>query len=62
MFSPQETEEIRRTVYQEMARLHQATAAASAGSYNFLCLVGGSPTFTHQPIGPVIHHIVHPDK
>ena len=60
MLSPEETEEIRQAVYQEMARLHQAATAAAAGSYNFLCLVGGSPTFTHRPVGPVLQQIVHP--
>jgi hypothetical protein len=59
MLSLEETEQIRQVLYQEMARLHRAVTAASAGTYNYLCLVGGHPTFTHQPIGTVLQQVHH---
>lgn len=61
MFSLEETEQVRQLVYQEMARLNAAVTAARSGSYNYLCLVAGAPTFTHQPVGPVLQ-IVRPSQ
>ena len=53
MLGRQEAEDVRQIVYQEMARIHwQATHCA--GSYKYLCLVAGSPAFTHEPTGKVL--------
>jgi hypothetical protein len=53
MMTRQEQEDIRQILYQELARMHYQIAHYS-GSYRYLCLVDGSPAFTHSPIGPVI--------
>lgn len=53
MMTRQEQDDIRQILYQELARMHYQIAHYS-GSYRYLCLVDGSPAFTHTPIGPVI--------
>ena len=53
-----EAEEIRQLVYREMAHI-EAECAYRAGSYTYLCLVGGSPCFTHSIVGPVLRTIAH---
>lgn len=53
-----EREEIRHFIYSEMVRI-EADIAHHAGSYNYLCLVGGSPCFTHHPTGAVLRAIPH---
>jgi len=53
MMTRQEQDDIRQILYQELARMHYQMAH-HAGSYRYLCLVAGSPVFTHTPIGPVI--------
>lgn len=35
----------------------EAKLRHSAGSYHYLCSIGGHVTFTHQPIGTVLHVI-----
>ena len=59
MLAPMEAEEIRQFIYQELAHL-QEEVACHAGSYTWLCLVDGCPTFTHSPMGRVIQQIVRP--
>lgn len=58
MLSPIEREEIRRCVHDELADIEQQVRDY-AGSYNFLCSVGGLTMFTHQPVGRVIHAVPH---
>lgn len=60
MFSPTEREEIRNFVHQEMAGI-EYQLRHNAGSYNYLCSVGGLTLFTHRPVGAVIHAIEHLD-
>jgi hypothetical protein len=58
MFTPAEREEIRQCVHREMAHL-EAKLHHDAGSYNYLCSVGGLDVFTHRPLGAVLHTIAH---
>jgi hypothetical protein len=58
MFSNEETEQIRQAVYTELADIERQ-CAYRAGSYDYLCLVAGAPTFTHYPYGAVLRHITH---
>lgn len=58
MLSPIEREEIRNFVHEELAEI-EYRVRHNAGSYNYLCSVGGVTMFTHQPIGQVIHAIPH---
>jgi hypothetical protein len=60
MLSPDEYEEIRGFIHQEMASIEQQVRH-QAGSYNYLCCVGGLTMFTHHPVGAVIHAIPHFD-
>jgi polysaccharide pyruvyl transferase WcaK-like protein len=53
MMSPDEREDVRQLVYQEMAAL-EYRIAREAGSYRYMCLVGGSPVFAHSPVGPIL--------
>jgi hypothetical protein len=59
MLTPEEKDEIRVEVLHDLAEIERR-ASHDAGSYEFLCLVEGIPTFTHTPVGPVIRRIVHP--
>ena len=61
MLSPAERDEIRREVYHDLVELEDQISH-NAGSYEYLCLVGGIPTFTHTPVGPVIRRIFHVDR
>lgn len=56
-----EIEEIRRLIYAEMASI-ESRIAHQAGSYNYVCCVGGSPCFTHHPVGAVLRTIYHPEQ
>lgn len=58
MLSLEEREDIRREVLRELIEIEDRIAH-SAGSYEFLCLIAGIPTFTHGPVGKVIRRIVH---
>lgn len=60
MLSPEEREEIRNFVHQELAGIEQ-DVSRRAGSYNYLCSIGGLTMFTHRPVGAVIHAIPHFD-
>lgn len=60
MFSAGEREEIRQFVHQEMAGI-EYQVRHQAGSYNYLCSVGGLTMFTHSPVGAVLHAIPHFD-
>lgn len=60
MLSLTEREEIRSFVHQELAGI-ESQVAHNAGSYNYLCSVGGLVMFTHRPLGAVIHAIPHFD-
>lgn len=57
MLSPAERDEIRREVYDDLVQIENEVSRR-AGSYEYLCLIGGIPTFTHTPCGPVIRRIV----
>jgi len=61
MLSPGEQHEIRSLIYAELAAL-EARVAHAAGSYNYLCLIGGMPCFTHTPVGAVLRTIPHVKK
>lgn len=56
MLSPAERDEIRQEVYQDLIEIED-DVAHRAGSYEYLCLLGGEPTFTHAPCGPVIRRV-----
>lgn len=53
MMTPSEQEDVRQLVYQELVSLEDRIAR-QAGSYRYLCLIAGSPAFTHTPCGPVV--------
>jgi len=57
MLSPEERDEIRQEVYHELVEIEDEISR-HAGSYEYLCLLQGAPTFTHRPIGKVIRRIV----
>ena len=57
MLSPEERDEIRREVYHDLVEIEDEVANR-AGTYEYLCLVEGLPTFCHRPVGPVIRRIV----
>lgn len=57
MLSPEERDAIRQEVYHELVEIEEEISHR-AGSYEFLCLIDGAPTFTHTPVGPVIRRIV----
>lgn len=60
MFTPDEREEIRQLVHRELATIEQ-DVRDRAGSYNYLCNIGGVTMFTHHPMGAIIHSIPHFD-
>jgi hypothetical protein len=60
MLSPEERDEIRREVLHELVEIED-DVSHRAGTYEYLCLVLGEPTFCHHPVGPVIRRIVHPE-
>jgi hypothetical protein len=53
MMTPSECEDVRQLVYRELASIEDRIAH-QAGSYRFLCLLGGGPVFTHTRCGPVL--------
>lgn len=53
MLSPTELHELRCAVHAECAEIERLYRQ-SAGSYRYLCSLGGSPVYTHQPIGLVL--------
>lgn len=61
MLSLGEQEEIRNFVHQELAGIEDQVRH-DAGSYNYLCSVGGSTIFAHHPVGSVIHTISHEER
>ena len=60
MLSPEERQEILQEVYHELVEIEDEIAH-HAGSYEYLCLIWGQPTFCHRPVGPVIRRIVSPE-
>lgn len=54
MFSDNEIAEIRMVFYNELVNVHKLMLAA--GSYQYLCLCGGRPVYSHTPIGKVLWH------
>jgi hypothetical protein len=56
MLSLDEKEAIRQAVYADMIEIEDLVMRR-AGSYNYLCLLQGCPTFTHAPCGPVLRYI-----
>lgn len=58
MLSPTEREEIRLFIHEELSDIERQVRDY-AGSYNFLCSVGGLTMFTHHPVGRVIHAVPH---
>lgn len=59
MLSPEERQEIRTEVYHDLIEIED-DVAHRAGSYGYLCLLGGEPTFCHGPVGPVLRYIPQP--
>lgn len=59
MLSNEEREEIRQEVLRDLIAIEDQVAH-NAGSYGYLCCVGGSPVFAHTPVGPVIRTIRRP--
>lgn len=57
MLSDQERDDIRREVYRDLVEIERQIMRWS-GSYSFLCLIAGSPCFTHRPVGPVLRALV----
>lgn len=56
MLGNEEQHEIRQFIYSELARIeHQVSH--DAGSYEYLCLLAGCPTFCHRPVGPVLRTV-----
>ena len=58
MLSQEERQEIRQEVYRDVAEIEDEISHR-AGSYNYLCLLQGAPTFTHHPVGRVLRAIPH---
>jgi hypothetical protein len=58
VLSPEEKNEIHQAVYRDLIEI-EAEITRHAGSYQYLCLLEGEPTFCHRPVGPVIRHIAH---
>lgn len=58
MFTPGERQEIQEFVHQELADIER-DVCDRAGSYNYLCNVGGVTMFTHRPVGAVLRSIPH---
>jgi hypothetical protein len=54
MFSDDERAEIRTLFYSELIKIHELMLRA--GSYHYLCLIGGRPTYSHDPHGKVLWH------
>lgn len=52
MFTNDERAEIRMLLYAELIKVHEMMLRA--GSYEYLCLVGGHPVYAHQPVGQVL--------
>lgn len=61
MLSPAERDEIRQEVLHELVEIEDQISH-NAGSYEYLCLIGGIPTFTHTPVGPVLRRIFHVER
>ena len=57
MLSPEERDDIRREVLNDLIEIEDEIATR-AGSYSYLCLIDGAPTFCHTPCGPIIRRIV----
>lgn len=58
MLSPEERQEIRLQVHQELAEIEREVAR-HAGSYNYLCEAAGVTFFSHTPVGAVLRSIPH---
>lgn len=54
MFTPGEREEMRNFVHQEIADI-EYRLRHQAGSYKYLCSVGGMTVFSHIPVGSILH-------
>lgn len=61
MLSPAEREEFRQALYQDLIAIEDEISR-HAGTYEFLCLLGGAPTFCHSPVGPVIRRVYRVDR
>lgn len=59
MLSLEEQEAIRQAVYADMIEIEDLVMR-QAGSYRYLCLLQGAPTFTHVACGPVLRYIPPP--
>jgi len=55
MLTQQERAEIRYEVHRELAEINEQ--CAHAGSYGYLCYVGGLTFFSHHPVGHVLRRI-----
>ncbi|ABE67830.1 hypothetical protein SEA_YASSIFIED_75 [Mycobacterium phage Yassified] len=56
MMSPEEKWEIKQLVHQELAAI-EYEIAHNAGSYRYLCALGGVTFFSHTPVGTVVRSI-----
>ena len=61
MLSNEERDEIRREVYHGLVEIEDEISYR-AGTYEYLCLIDGAPTFTHTPVGRVIRRIFHVER
>ena len=57
MMSPTLCAEIRSLVHQELAKIEDEVR--HAGTYTYLCSVGGMTIFSHHPVGAVLRTITH---
>lgn len=57
--SQEERYAIRQAVYEDLIEFEDKIMH-QAGTYTFLCLLQGEPTFTHAPVGPVLRYIPPP--
>ena len=57
MLTQEERDEIRRAIYADLIEIEEEITR-HAGSYEYLCLLGGEPVFCHRPVGKVIRHLV----
>ena len=56
MLSPEERHDVHLAVQEELAVIEDRIEH-QAGTYPYLCLVQGEPTFCHSPVGPILRYI-----
>lgn len=58
MLSPNEIDEIRQAVHNEMADI-EADLQQNVGTYRYLCARAGLVFYTHTPVGKVLRIVEH---